>query len=62
MQYVIEKCLEEMCKDEPFGIYDYGSVEDLRGLTRRTSMNTTNTSLKLCLCMFSFPVMLMMKG
>ncbi|ABN52218.1 MAG TPA: insulinase family protein [Hungateiclostridium thermocellum] len=35
MQYVIEKCLEEMCKDEPFGIYDYGSVEDLRGIDEK---------------------------
>jgi len=30
MQYSVEKCLEEMCKDEPFGIYDYGSVEELK--------------------------------
>lgn len=30
MQYAIEKCLEEMCREEPFGIYDYGSVEDLK--------------------------------
>ncbi|HOQ36440.1 MAG TPA: pitrilysin family protein [Acetivibrio sp.] len=29
VQYAVEKCLEEMCKNEPFGIYDYGSVEDL---------------------------------
>jgi predicted Zn-dependent peptidase len=28
-QYAVERCFEEMCKDEPFGIYDYGSVEDL---------------------------------
>lgn len=31
-QYAVDKCLEEMCKDEPYGIYDYGSVEDLAGI------------------------------
>lgn len=30
VQYAVDKCLEEMCKDEPFGIYDYGSVEELQ--------------------------------
>ncbi|HOM01211.1 MAG TPA: pitrilysin family protein [Acetivibrio sp.] len=35
MQYVIEKCLEEMCKDEPFGIYDYGNVEDLKEIDEK---------------------------
>ncbi len=28
MHYAVEKCLEEMCKDEPFSIYAYGDVED----------------------------------
>lgn len=32
MQYSVEKCLEEMCKDEPYGIYDYGFVSDLEGI------------------------------
>jgi len=27
--YVIERCFQEMCKDEAFRIYKYGSVEDL---------------------------------
>lgn len=26
MQYAVDKCLEEMCKDEPFGIYEYGTA------------------------------------
>ncbi|MFZ5989597.1 MAG: EF-P 5-aminopentanol modification-associated protein YfmF [Bacillota bacterium] len=30
VQYAVDKCLEIMCKDEPFGIYDYGEVEDLK--------------------------------
>lgn len=32
MQYSVEKCLEEMCKDEPYGIYDYGFVSDLKNI------------------------------
>lgn len=28
-QYSVDRCFEEMCKDEPFGIYEYGSVQDL---------------------------------
>ncbi|WP_246110730.1 EF-P 5-aminopentanol modification-associated protein YfmF [Thermosediminibacter litoriperuensis] len=27
--YAIERCFQEMCKDEPFSIYKYGSVSDL---------------------------------
>lgn len=27
MQYAVEHCLELMCKDEPFGVYEYGSVQ-----------------------------------
>jgi predicted Zn-dependent peptidase len=33
MQYSVERCLEEVCKDEPYGIYDYGSVDDLDKIT-----------------------------
>lgn len=29
MQYAIERCFEEMCKGEPSGIYEYGSIEKL---------------------------------
>ena len=32
-QYAVEKCFENMCKDEPFGIYEYGSVEDVMAIT-----------------------------
>ncbi|MDQ2086890.1 pitrilysin family protein [Herbivorax sp. ANBcel31] len=32
MRYAMEKCLEEMCIDEPFGIYDYGSLENLKSI------------------------------
>lgn len=33
MQYSVEKCLEEMCKDEPYGIYDYGFISDLKDIS-----------------------------
>ena len=31
--YSLERCVEEMFKDEPYGLYKYGYVEDLDGLT-----------------------------
>lgn len=39
MQYSVERCLEEVCKDEPYGIYDYGFVEDLPGITAEALAN-----------------------
>lgn len=35
MQYAVDRCFEEMCKDEHFGVYDYGSVEDLAYINNR---------------------------
>lgn len=29
MQYAVEQCYANMCKDEPFGVYRYGKSEDL---------------------------------
>lgn len=29
MQYSVERCLEEVCSGEPYGIYDYGYTQDL---------------------------------
>jgi len=29
MQYAVDRCYEEMCKGEPFEIYDYGNVEEV---------------------------------
>lgn len=33
VQYAVDRCYEEMCKEEPFGVYEYGAVEDLSGIT-----------------------------
>ncbi len=32
-RYAIERCYEEMCSNEPFGIYEYGCVEDIEKIT-----------------------------
>ncbi|OPZ90713.1 MAG: Peptidase M16 inactive domain protein [Firmicutes bacterium ADurb.Bin419] len=29
VQYGVDKCLEIMCEKEPFGIFDYGNIEDI---------------------------------
>lgn len=35
MQYGVERCFEEMCKDEPYGLYEYGYVADLQKITSK---------------------------
>lgn len=31
--YAVARCFQEMCRGEPFGVYKYGLVEDLPGIT-----------------------------
>ncbi|MEW5921341.1 MAG: pitrilysin family protein [Bacillota bacterium] len=33
VNYALERCVQEMCKDEPFGVYKYGSIEELERIT-----------------------------
>jgi predicted Zn-dependent peptidase len=33
MTYAMERCIEEMCADEPYHIYQYGDIEDLKDIT-----------------------------
>ena len=33
-QYAVARCIQEMCRDENFGIYKYGRVEDIVGIER----------------------------
>ncbi len=33
MSYAMERCIEEMCADEPYSIYQYGAIEDLEAIT-----------------------------
>lgn len=32
VQYAVDRCFELMCSEEPFGVYEYGSVEDFKGI------------------------------
>ncbi len=34
--YSVERCLQEMCKDEPFGVFKYGDVEKLRQIDNKS--------------------------
>ena len=33
MQYSVERCFEETCRNEPYGIYDYGFAADLKSIS-----------------------------
>lgn len=34
-QYAVDRCIEEMCTDETFRLYQYGYVEDLNSITNK---------------------------
>ncbi|MEW9123705.1 MAG: pitrilysin family protein [Thermotaleaceae bacterium] len=36
IKYALERCIEEMCKDEKFALYEYGSKEDLSHITSQS--------------------------
>ncbi|MHB8061850.1 MAG: EF-P 5-aminopentanol modification-associated protein YfmF [Ruminiclostridium sp.] len=33
VQYAVDRCYELMCKDEPFGLYEYGTVRQIENIT-----------------------------
>lgn len=33
VQYSVDRCYELMCKDEPFGLYEYGTVKQIENVT-----------------------------
>lgn len=35
-QYAVDRCYEEMCADERFGLYEYGNVDDIDGIDGRS--------------------------
>lgn len=35
-QYAITRCQQEMCKDEPFGLSEYGTVEQVQAINEKT--------------------------
>jgi len=36
VQYAVDRCYEEMCKGEPFEIYDYGTVQDVEKIDNKS--------------------------
>ncbi|QXM05801.1 EF-P 5-aminopentanol modification-associated protein YfmF [Crassaminicella indica] len=36
MKYAYDRCIEEMCKDESFSLYQYGNIEDLKNITNQS--------------------------
>ncbi|MGB9679203.1 MAG: EF-P 5-aminopentanol modification-associated protein YfmF [Thermoanaerobacteraceae bacterium] len=38
-KYAIERCLEEMCKGEPFSIYELGDIESLNNIDEKSLFN-----------------------
>jgi len=56
LQYSIDRCFEEMCRDEPFGLYEYGSVPDLDAI----SETVLHEHYKLLLS--TFPVKVFISG
>ncbi|MDP4094906.1 MAG: pitrilysin family protein [Bacillota bacterium] len=35
VQYAVDRCYEEMCGDEPFGVYEYGTAQDVDKITNK---------------------------
>ncbi|HEY5585589.1 MAG TPA: pitrilysin family protein [Ruminiclostridium sp.] len=33
VQYALDRCYELMCKDEPFGLYEYGTIKQIENIT-----------------------------
>jgi predicted Zn-dependent peptidase len=48
VQYAVDKCLEEMCRDEPFGIYEYGDVSQLESIDESDLYQHYRNALKTC--------------
>ncbi|WP_213951713.1 EF-P 5-aminopentanol modification-associated protein YfmF [Tepidanaerobacter syntrophicus] len=46
--YVIERCIQEMCEGEPFSIYKYGSVEDLQTIDSNNLYSYYNECITTC--------------
>lgn len=56
VQYAADKCLEEMCRDEPFGIYEYGDVSQL------DSIDEENLYLHYMSALKTYPISVYISG
>jgi len=36
MKYAYDRCIEEMCKNESFSLYEYGSIDNLQSITNKS--------------------------
>lgn len=46
--YALERCIEEMYKDKPYGLYKYGYIEDLEKITAKDLYNHYLEVIKTC--------------
>jgi len=47
-RYAFDRCIEEMYKDKPYGLYKYGYIEDLEKITRQDLYNYYQTMISEC--------------
>lgn len=47
-RYALERCIEEMYKEQPYGLYKFGNIEDLKDINEKTLYN--NYENLLCTC------------
>ncbi|MEJ8554952.1 EF-P 5-aminopentanol modification-associated protein YfmF [Tepidibacter sp. Z1-5] len=45
-RYALERCIEEMCKDEKFSIYEYGYEEDIESINEKNLYDHYKTIMK----------------
>lgn len=47
-RYAFDRCIEEMYKDQPYGLYKYGYIEDLEKITAQDLYNYYQTMISEC--------------
>ena len=47
-RYAIDRCIEEMYKGEPYGIYKYGYIEDLENINEKNLYESYNNLIQNC--------------
>ena len=46
MKYAYDRCIEEMCRDEPFSLYEYGNMKDLKEISESSLFKHYGNLLK----------------
>lgn len=47
-RYAFDRCIEEMYKDQPYGLYKYGYIEDLKAITAQELYNYYQSMISQC--------------